>query len=919
MRVLLSIVLLVAAPAFAATTRFELTVNEMRSVELMGASAAWAIDASIVDVSAQGGKVMMFGRSAGTTKIVIVSITGQNAFDVVVTPRGGRVTPAKVPAHATAGVADLRYSSAAREIQSSVTITREEKARRTEISARVVHHAAEPSGDRARTSVSTASYRIFTPKREITLLDRDVDHSPLTLSHTPLRGIHYLDEHWRLHAGYTAYSTYRSFLIPVERTTVFGAGYAFHPSARSTVMPSLFTYRGAGTVLSMVYAYDEGRRLDHGLSFLAELACSRSAGDDKTCTMGGAAQLSYDSVRDRVRADLRYRPEDFAIAAAGNPRGFFGDASWSHAYGRGSSGALTFSATDVASSHIVTGAGDVDHRVSDRVSLTSGASWVSFDGTDTLTIPAGVRLDFAHGGIGALYRYTTRGHGARLFGRASLGRFYASASADRQQNTPTLDIIFAERPDLALALEELGIFATSPADVARALREHAILGELGYIEGVTVDLAPLRTQFGFEAAWLGASASRQQLRARLLHSVIEGVSTRTVTTIATLAYARRLTAAADFFASYSWWRTERRGSEARVQPFVEIGIRQRFDELPSLFTGTGTISGVVFADENLDGRSDGTGIAAEVQLNGSRIERTKADGSFAFEHVSRGSHHLVASVPGQPEAYFTTPSRVAVETGERVTFGVASTPARLFGTITSDSGAGLAGVRVLLQRGNRQAFATTTSDGTFALAAPPGEWQLSILTDSVPAGYSLGGTEAHPVMLDRAHPLRTAFVFRAHRSISGSGARPNASIEVRGAEEPIRADDQGRFSLRSLPAGAVTLIADGIEHQVVMPVEPSSVALDLTPETAPAVRTLVEGEHRDTMHGYVVAIGAFRVHANAVDAAARAKENGIHAVLDGSGALTLVLAGPYESRGKASAAAEQLTRAGLEAVVLSAK
>jgi hypothetical protein len=63
-------------------------------------------------------------------------------------------------------------------------------------------------GDRAKTSVPSASIRLFRRGRELTILDRDVDHSPLTLSHTPVRGVHYLDDHWRLHAGYTAYAAY---------------------------------------------------------------------------------------------------------------------------------------------------------------------------------------------------------------------------------------------------------------------------------------------------------------------------------------------------------------------------------------------------------------------------------------------------------------------------------------------------------------------------------------------------------------------------------------------------------------------------------------------------------------------------------------------------------------------------------------
>jgi hypothetical protein len=900
----LLVVLLLAAPAFA-TTRFDLAAGESRTIEMMGATAAWAIDTTIVDVAASNGKVTIFARAAGATKIVIISITGQNAFDVVVASRPG--TAAKKTSQsnrATAGVAEVRYSSAAKEIQNSVAITREEKNRKTEIAARVVHHAAEPVGDRATTSVPAVSYRIFTRGREITFFDREVDHSPLTLSHTPVRGLHYLDDHWRIHAGYTAYAAYQSFLIPVERQTVAGAAYAFRATSRSTITPGVFAYRGEGNVLSLLYGYEEADRL----SLRTELGYSNA--------IGGAVQLAFDARKDRVRADVRYRPTSFAVAAAGNPRGFFADASWSHEYGRGSNASMSLSASDTANARVIAATVDADHRVNDKLSLMSGVSFAKFANQKTLTVPLGARLDFARGGLGAIYRYSDRGHGLRLFGRASVGRMSFSAYADRQENAPTLEAIFAERPDLALALGELGISATSPSDIARALREHAILADLGFIEGVTIDLAPVRTQLGVEAAWLGVTESRQQLRARVLHNVIEGVSNRTATTIASLTYSRKLTASADVFASYSWWRTERRGEEARVQPVAEIGVRQHFDGLPSLFNGTGSISGVVFADENLDGQSDGAGIAAEIELDGLRTERTRADGTFTFDGVARGSHQLVARVPGKPEAYFTTPSRVEVETGEHVAFGVASVAARLLGRVTTDAGSGIAGVRVLLARGNAQVIATTDSEGAFTLAAAPGEWELSILTDSVPAGHSLAGTEARTVMLDRAQPQRTMFALRAHRSVSISGAQPHATIEVLG--KTVRADEEGRASLRSLPAGEVIVVANGTQHRLTLPQGPSSLTVDLaTKREAETVRTVVAGERNDSMRGYVVAVGAFRVRANANDAAERARAQGVSATVDTSGALAIVKAGPYESRQDANDAAARLTRAGLEAVVLS--
>jgi hypothetical protein len=145
-------------------------------------------------------------------------------------------------------------------------------------------------------------------------------------------------------------------------------------------------------------------------------------------------------------------------------------------------------------------------------------------------------------------------------------------------------------------------------------------------------------------------------------------------------------------------------------------------------------------------------------------QRTDARGAFAFQGVARGVHRVVARVPEKPEVYFTTPSRVEVQTGERIAFGVATTPARLIGTVKSDSGVGVGGVRVLLMRGAQQILATTDSDGQFIVAAPPGEWQLSIIADSVPPGYLLAGLNvARSVMLDRAQPQHVEQVLHVLR------------------------------------------------------------------------------------------------------------------------------------------------------------
>lgn len=916
-KLLVALLIVCAARASAQTRPFTLTAGESLAIEMFGLTAAYAIDASVLAASAAPGQLLLLARASGRTKLIVVSATGQHTYEVIVEPRAGTLAAGGAAKRASdRATAEVRYSTAARELQNTVTVARESKTQRTEAHLRTVHQA-DPAGERAKTSIASASFRMFRRDRELTLLDRDVDHSPLTMTTTPLRGIHYLDDHWRLHAGYTAYAVYRSFLIPIERELVAGGGYRFRTGARSNVTPTLFAIRGEGTIASLLYDYADGERL----AVRGEVGYSGG--------FGAAGELAFDDGNDRVRAAFRYRPDGFASIGT-TPHGFFSDASWTREYGRGSSFAASASATDIAGARIVAASADLEHRATDVVTVLGGASWATFDGRRTIAVPAGVRLDFAHGGVSALYRYslsdTNRGgHGFRLAARASLGRLYASAYADRQHNAPTLELIFSERPDLALALAELGISATSPADIARALREHAALGELGFIEGVTVDLAPTRTQLGLEMSWLSSSASRQQLRTRLLHNVSETVASRRTNTIASISYSRGVSASTDVFASWSWWRSQTRGQEARVQPVAEIGIRQRFDGLPAIFARSGTITGIVFMDDDLDGVSDGAVAGAELELDGVRTLRTKADGTFKFTGVTSGAHRVVARVPSAPEAYFTTPSRVEAERGDEIVFGVAKTPARLFGRIANDAGDGIAGVRVLLVRGAQRVLATTASDGTYSIAAPPGEWALSILTDSVPSGHSLAQTESRSILLERVEPVRTEHMLQAHRSINGR-TTPFADVEVRPLGRKVRADAQGQFAVRQLPAGLVTLVAAGVERRVDVPRGPASLdvefgeAAGFSPPRHSAPGSLAPGGPELAASPAVfVNLGVFRVASNASNTATRARAAGVDVSLAQNGPLTIVRAGPFESRNTAAAAAARLTHAGLEAVVASRK
>jgi cell division septation protein DedD len=957
----LALVALLLLPRFAAAEEnYTVRVQEQTTIDVPGATAAYAIDPLLVDVATPGGgAIVLTGRSTGTTQLIAVTAAGSKAFLVKVGPPRAMANAPRTLANGGQPLArhEVRYASDARQLQNAFDVFTRDGDRRTHVHLVNVHYFRDRF-DRAANAFPSAWYKTTTPGRELTILDDFVDVSPLTLHNTQVRGVHLQQRDLEIHAGYAAATMYEDVFLPSDRRWTAGAGYTIE-RGNTKWTPTLYgffsepreTSARRGVVASLIA---EHRRGDTFFG-RGEVGVARSA--------GASAELRYETPRDRGHFRMYFKPSDFPTVGLTDLPGLHAEGDWTH---RATDRLTidTFGGYDrfrLASEHDTTATANVDVRyaLTPRVTLSSGgaATFVRAANADfrTISLPLGFGYDTPRFGAAVSYRLidnsaaSRRGDALRLSFRAGTPSLQANVWGERQRQAPTLSLIFGAAPGLELALLRLGISVRSPEDLARVLRDDAVLVNLGYISGVSVNLAPRRLQGGFDVAWNPEGNSRTQLRLHAIYSRDEGVATERDGLLATLSMSRRLTANADFFASYSWWRT-------RALPFdddgssIEVGLRSQFDHLPAFVQRRASIQGIVYLDPEIGGAPSAAttplaGIA--VSIDGSRTVQTNERGAYAFHDLQPGSHRVAAQLPAGKPAFFTTPSRVEADAPSTVNFGLVWSPARVSGRVVSDANLGIAGAVINVSGSNGLHLnATTDSEGSFVLPAPAGEYHLALATESLPPGYSIAGEGEQTVRLEADRPQQVAFAVQALRSISGTTNAPNAVVELQPLGKKTTADDHGRFAFRSLPAGTFTIVARA-EHgsasrAVTLPAEPVTLAaievtIDMTngrtadgarlpsPGSARAADSVATSGRppatsapnaRATARTFIVQLGTFREPANVRQLLSRLRrlgQEGFTRAIDG---LTVVGVGPFPSRSAASAAGERLRSAGFETLVV---
>lgn len=797
------------------TMRIEL--RDSVAVSFPDATAAFSVDSTVAEASAAAGRITVVGRSVGATTISVVTPTSVKSFALIVTPPPHSYTGPILGVSASKWtVWQGNYeSSSARLTNSLELVDRGDLRTLRGYAVNVTRLDTQASDVDSRTSLPALALEWRARRNELVLFDKTVDHSPLTLDNTTVRGVHVRVNGAELHAGITSPLLYQGFFLQTQRAVVLGASYELR-TGRSTFTPNVYGYpstpEGGGTegaMGSVLYRY---ATRDDRLLLRGELGWGGA--------LGAALELGYHADHQRGSLSARHQPRDFAGVTVGRPNGSTADALWTfepnqrliiNAAGNAARYEIGDLRQDIA-------AATTDARVVlvPHLSASSGVSVGRFSGSVTpepvksIAVPVGLHVDVPGVGASAVYRYqanTARndgGHGGRLSVRGHRGALHGSAFADMQQDAATLELILKEEPALAQLLNEMGLTASTPDELARLLRENATLAQLGLVEGANLELNPLRTQAGADLAWLAQDNTRQQLRLRLLFDRTETVSHERDTRSVSLAYSRRLGSALDMTSMLSWW--SRGDGMAQSDAWsIAAGLRVRIDDVPRIPTWRRSdIDGVVVNE----GRAGVPMPGVKVRLDGGRTAVSDANGRFVFPDVIDGEHRVEAELP--PETYFTSPSRVAVSAGGSVRFGLAEAPARLSGSVVDDLGRGIGGMLLVLRGPTGTFTVTTDSAGRFGFAVADGDYDLELVRESIPAGYDTNAVTRQPFHLDGIEPTRAELVVPANRSIAGtiqlaSGAGASVTLVELGRSGAI--DDTGRYVFRGLKPGTYTVEA----------------------------------------------------------------------------------------------------------------
>jgi hypothetical protein len=823
---------MIALLAAAALSTVSVDVHQTLRLERPGATAAYAVDVEIAQVSAWDGHVAITGRSPGSTQVAIVEGQAIETLQVVVAAPSHLAVLAPDGVVPGTAVASSEYDSETGRFTNGFdAVGRDGGATTTVHLLGVV--SAHPAGEDAVASLPAASVSWSRGGLRAVAGDLLVEHSRLTLDGVTIRGAHWAGNGLEVHAGWASPLLYDRILLPSLPSEAAGASWRFS-RGESAIEPNVYWFshsrdgRSAGTVASLVYSLG---RADGPFQLRAEGGWGGAP--------GGALDVRWESLLNRVWLSARHHPADFASPGIGTPEGSFADASWTtHPAPR-----LSFDLAGSAARYdLATGAEDVASASTElrviaglRTSIFGGATagTAGRDGSSpvrSVTLPVGASWDGSHVGGTAVARWRryadgTGGAGGRLSARGAAAAFRLSGWIDLQRDAMVASFLPVGSPassGVDRRVRTIALSAQGPEDAGMLLREGSPFLSSGQAGALDLRLAAWRLQSGAELGWTPAGSPATGLRLRFLDDRVRDASGTHETRISTLSWSQRIGGGLDGVASGTAWTHE------GVQDWQwSVGFRLRFgagEGLPRLFRGRGDLRGEVVPEARGDaGLPSISGM--KVVLDGASETRTDAAGRFSFPRVVAGSHRVEVALP-DARSYFTTPSSISIARGEPARFGVARATTRIFGTITDDQGIPLPGVGVRLT-GALEREDRTDSNGRFVFAVPEGDYQVDADGGSVPPGYDLRPLVTRRLHIAGSAPARVYWVLVANRSISGTVVPGCDSVALLEAGRSATPDANGSFVFRGLQPGSYTLRAWVGSRKIVrvvdVPVGPAAV------------------------------------------------------------------------------------------------
>ncbi|MGA3327594.1 MAG: carboxypeptidase regulatory-like domain-containing protein [Terriglobia bacterium] len=829
-------------PLLAFADTISVPYQQTKTILIAGATAAFSLNSDYVEASVKGGALTLYGKGPGTTTVIVVTSSGTQSLqvDVPLPPPiypPGFEKPLSANAANEKGSYEVRYASSPGQLQNNLDFSQQQGDRTIHFFLGNVNFFSTSPG------VSTVSfplmyYQIATPRKEVTFVDQYTTVSPLTIYDSLLRGIHVRDGGWFYHFGYTSLSAFQNLFLPTGRQLATGGGYKFSLGGHAKLTPSLFYLGNVNNGLGIAQPGGIGSLLfedkpSDALSYSAELGVSHG--------VGGSGQLNYVSQQTNVAANFQYEPRRFATLATRNQHGIYSNANGFHNLTEKLRADLFFTGNRYEFPQFtqdnLSSALNLHYQIDKKWSVVGGAAYSYFNTVNSSTpsvrsvnLPAGASFDSKHFGNDFLYTYSINGgqnQGGNEFRdtlRVSRGQFQWSGFADHQTQAPSISFIFQEIPGLEQALEELGITATSPEQIAQLLQTDSSLISLGFIQGLTVNLSPNRLQAGSTFSWLEQGGYHQQVNLNFLYTSLQALSSSEQSVIESATYSRKLSPTNTLWASYSLFRSRQPGSSSSYQSQAEVSLRHQFYSAPRFIIPSrhGNISGVVFKDEKAEGvfQSGMEGLpGVQITLDGVRQVRTDRLGMYSFTNLPYGSHTVEARFESARPFFYTTPSQATVPVNSAVNFGVGYSLSEIFGHVLNDAGAGLLGIQVEVGGRGKVFNLTTGMGGDFeARGLVPGEYQVKLSPDSFPAGYAIADLKPQSVVATADSPGRVTFKVRAYRSISGHATVydrslsapapvPGLTIRLKGTTLTNTTNSAGIYIFRNLPAGTFTVAA----------------------------------------------------------------------------------------------------------------